>query len=126
MLRIIYLLVCIIFSYSVYSKDLINNVLYYRHIFGVIHKNKSKYSDAIVTIQCGQRLEVINKYSNWLYVRAGGYKGYVREYMVDNVFPLCLQKRYQNFITDVGLTPSEYYYWGKLYDYYLEVIPRAK
>lgn len=109
-----------IFSQSALAKDLV----YFVPIHGHIHKNASKYSSSLTTISCGFPLKVSEAKqilpTAWKYVKGGNHFGYVRDEYVSKKPVECFQEKYKKFYNMVNLNLNQLYYWGRLYDQYIQ------
>ena len=94
--------------------------------WGHIHQNSSRYSTSLTTVSCGHPLKIYEVGKAWHKVQAGPYTGYVRNEQLLDKKPTCLQDKYPKFFDDLKLEITEMYYWGKLYDHYIEDKTRLK
>lgn len=118
-------------AYSNFSNKKLIKVSYLKNIFGQIHLNPSRYSTSLTTISCGHPVKVfeVEELSGesrvlfndiWLYVKVGGYEGYINKNFLSNSKPLCFQDSYPKFFDQFDLDLTELYYWGRLYDQYIQ------
>ncbi len=107
------------------------HVAYYKNIFGHIHKNPSRYSQSLSTIECGHPVKIYvlvnlqNKSKQELfegrfhYVKVGPYEGYIDKSYLTLKRGDCFQDRFPRFFDHLELELTDMYYWGKLYDQYV-------
>ena len=104
------------------AKDKVVAVNYYKNIFGNIHKNPSNYSSILTTLACGHPVKILEAAvvtsSKWKKVKVGPHVGYIIRNYLDDKKPTCFQDRYPYFFDGIGVSITELYYWGKLYDQY--------
>lgn len=111
-------------SYGVESKY--TKLLYYQNFFGHIHRNPSRYSSSLTTISCGHPLKVLRKEkgkvvnSRWTYVAAGPYKGYILKKFLSEKRMKCFSDIYPKYFEKMKLSITEMYYFGRLYDQYVQ------
>ena len=122
----IILLTFVLFSVSVLSKkETTVKVVYYKNLFGHIHKNPSRYSQSLSTISCGHPIKILGvkgqeiQSGDFSKVKVGPYVGYIDRKYLSSRKKECFQDRYPRFFDNIGLTLSDMYYWGKLYDQYV-------
>jgi hypothetical protein len=109
-----------IFSFSVNAEV---GRLYYSNFLGHVHKNPSKDSTSLTIIQCSHSVALLKSKvatEGWRYVRVGSERGYVQSRFLSSKRPSCLQEKYPKYYNSLNLTISEMYYWGRLYDQYLQ------
>jgi hypothetical protein len=97
--------------------------MYYSNFLGHVHKNPSKDSTSLTIVQCSHSVELLkakSPVSGWTYVKVGGERGYVQTNFLEAKRPVCLQEKYPKYYNSLGLSISEMYYWGRLYDQYLQ------
>lgn len=89
-----------------------------------LHQRAVKYSPTLTSLSCGDRVEayeveVPNK-MGWYEVKAGRWVGYLeREYLQES-YPRCFRNEYPRFWSKLELDSSQKYYWGRLYDLYVQ------
>ena len=107
------------------SKKKTRKLFYYKKTYGHIHELSNKHSPSLTTISCGHPLVFI-KYKEdkvgemWIQVRASNVKGYVDTKHISKTRPQCQQRIYPKFWNSLDMDVSELYYWGRLYDQYIE------
>lgn len=124
--KVIILLTFLLLSPSGFSKnETTQKIVYYKNLFGHIHKNPSRYSQSLSTISCGHPIKILGikgkeiQIGGFSKVKVGPYVGYIdRKYLSSRKME-CFQDRYPRFFDNIGLTLSDMYYWGKLYDQYV-------
>lgn len=102
---------------------------YFKNFLGHVHKNASKDSTSLTVVQCSHSVKLLNSknvISNWSYVQVGDDKGYVQSAFLTHKRPDCLQQKYPRFYIGLELDISEMYFWGRLYDHYLQGKSRIK
>ena len=111
--------------FSVEAQDKVLMVKYLNIPWGHVHQNPSRYSASLTTVSCGHPLKVL-ALGEWDKVQAGPYTGHIHAQHLSEKRPTCLQDKYPRFFDDLKLEISEMYYWGKLYDHYIEGKSRLK
>lgn len=102
-------------------------VKYMNTPWGHVHQNSSRYSASLTTVSCGHPLKVVElNNKGWTKVIAGPYTGFVQDINLGSKKPECLQDKYPRFFDDLKLEITQMYYWGKLYDQYVEGKSRLK
>jgi hypothetical protein len=56
----------------------------------------------------------------WAYVEVADYRGFILKQYLSEKKPECLQAKYPKFFDGINMDLSELYYWGRLYDHYLQ------
>lgn len=103
--------------------------LYFQRPFGHLHQNASKESKSKTIVQCAHSVKVLKvktEITGWTYAMVGDEKGYIQSHFLDSKRPLCFQERYSRFYSKMRLDITDMYYWGRLYDQYLEGRSRAR
>ena len=105
------------------------HIAYFKHIFGHIHKNPSRYSQSFSTLECGHPVKIyaliqggrekVLFEKRFYYVKAGPYEGYIDQSHLSLKRGPCFQRRFPKFFDQLSLKLSDMFYWGKLYDQYL-------
>jgi len=118
---------CLIISFflhSYHAEAKKSRIVYYQNMFGHVHQNASDYSNSLTTIACGHPLKVLSTATGgrkkWYLVTTGGHRGYVDQSFVGNKRPSCFQKRYPEYFNFLKTEVKDLYYWGKLYDMYVQ------
>jgi hypothetical protein len=94
-------------------------------LFGHVHQSSVRTSASLTTIQCAHPVKVIesSKVSiskEWAYVEVADYRGFVLKQYLSETKPDCLQGKYPKFFDALNMDLSELYYWGRLYDHYIQ------
>lgn len=111
-------------SFPTFSSEKSVRVSYYNNLFGHIHKNASRYSQSLSTIGCGHPIKILGvkgeeiSSGEFYKVKVGPYVGFIDKKYLSSKKPTCFQDRYPRFFDNVGLSLTDMYYWGKLYDQY--------
>lgn len=116
------ILIFLIVSTSVFAQP-VKEVRYLKNIFGHVHQNTSAYSTSMSTLTCGHPIKIVQYNTNrsgWYGVLVGDKSGYMQSKMLSKTRPNCFQVKYPKFVSSFELDLSEMYYWGKLYDQYVE------
>lgn len=105
--------------------------LYFQQFMGHIHKNPSNDSSSLTTIQCAHAVKIIedvevNVPADWLYVKVGDDKGFIKKKSLSNNRPDCFQEKYPKFYINLNLDLSDLYYWGRLDDQYSQRESKAQ
>ncbi len=120
----IILLFSLIFNLQAFASEKSVRVSYYKNLFGHIHKNASRYSQSLSTIGCGHPIKILGNKGkevisgDFFKVKVGPYTGFIDKKYLSSKKPNCFQDRYPHFFDNVGLSLTDMYYWGKLYDQY--------
>lgn len=125
------LLVFLLISTSLVAKEKVVGRLYFQDFLGHVHKNPSKVSSSLTTIQCAYSVKVledteIRTPKGWLYVKVGDDKGFIASSSLSSKRPKCFQEKYPKFYLNLNLDLSEMYYWGRLTDQYLNEESKVK
>ncbi len=106
-------------------------VAYYKNMFGHIHKNPSRYSQSLSTLECGHPVKIyaLEKEAGrpaqelfegrFRYVEVGPYQGYIDHAYLSPEKVSCFQDKFSKFFEQLNLSPTDMYHWGKLYDHYV-------
>ena len=113
------------------AKDKVMGRLYFQDFLGHVHKNPSKASSSLTTIQCAYSVKVIEDLEvrspkGWLYVKVGDDRGFIMSSSLSEKRPTCFQEKYPKFYLNLNLDLSEMYYWGRLTDQYLSQQSKVK
>jgi len=113
------------------SKTILS-VKYFSQTMGNIHQNASRFSQVLTTISCNHPLKVLKLTSkdgkdlsslgdsNWTFVSAGPYEGYVMSDFLSDKKNYCLEEEYSKFFDGLELDINDLYYWARLYDQYVQ------
>jgi len=78
-------------------------------------------SDSITTIGCGQPLHQYPLDNTvWAKIKVGPYVGHIFKSKLSQNKPVCHQDKYPKFFEKMNLSLSDMYYWGRLYDKYVQ------
>ena len=113
----------ILMSTQVLAKDKVLGKKYFSHFLGHVHKTTSKDSSSLTIVQCSHSVKLLaekNPKKGWSYVQVGDDKGYIQSYFLQEKRPECFQGKYPHFYNSYNLTITEMYFWGKLYDHYIQ------
>jgi len=132
---IILLLLTTFFSFSYADSnstdEQVVGIFYIKPLFGHVHQSSVKTSASLTTIQCAHPVKVIesSKVSvskEWAYVQVADYRGFILKQYLSEKKPECIQGKYPKFFDKLNLDLSELYYWGRLYDQYIQGETRVK
>ncbi len=115
--------VIILVLVNLYVGSALSSVRYYNNIFGNVVRNASNYSASLTTISCGHPVKTVQTkktQARWTYVKVGAYRGYLPTRFLAQKKPSCFQDKYPRFFAKFELDLAEYYYWGKLYNQYVQ------
>lgn len=113
------------FANSAPTDEKVVGTFYLKPIFGHVHQTAARNSASLTTIQCSHPVRVIESSKvqvgrEWAYVQVADYRGFIlREYLSEKR-PECFQGKYPKFFDSLNLDLAELYYWGKLYDQYVQ------
>jgi len=99
--------------------------LYFQNFMGHVHKEPKDGAASLTAIQCAQSVQVMENAlkappRGWVYIKAGEDTGYIRISQLGEKRPDCFQEKYPKFYNSLNLDISDYYYWGRLSDHYIE------
>ncbi|MEX0799333.1 MAG: hypothetical protein WEB87_07505 [Bacteriovoracaceae bacterium] len=105
--------------------------LYFQNFMGHLHKEPVDSSASLTALQCAHSVIIIEKEgktppSGWMLAKVGEEIGYIRSKLLDGSRPECFQEKYPRFYNRLGLDLTDYYYWGRLPDHFLEGESQAK
>jgi hypothetical protein len=102
---------------------------YYKNFLGHVHKNASKDSSSLTIVQCSHSVKILkqkNPKKGWSFVQVGDDQGYIQNKDLLNKRPECFQGKYPHFYRSYNLDISEMYFWGRLYDHYVQGVSKIK
>lgn len=110
---------------TVADDEKVVGVFYFSPILGHVHQSPKELSSSLTTIQCGHPMKVIESTKvkvseEWAHVQVADFKGFVLKSFLAKARPDCFQGKYPKFFDGLNLDLSELYYWGRLYDNYLQ------
>lgn len=116
---------------SLSTDEKVVGVFYLMPIFAHVHQSSVRTSASLTTIQCAHPVKVIqsSKVSagpEWAYVQVADYKGFILKEYLSEKRPDCFQGQYPKFFDSLNLDLAELYYWGRLYDHYVQGDTRVK
>lgn len=113
------------------AKEKVVGRLYFQEFLGHLHKNPSKVSSSLTTIQCAYPVKIIEDVEvrtprGWLYAKVGDDKGFILESALSEKRPNCFQEKYPKFYLNLNLDLTDMYYWGRLSDQYVTEESKVK
>lgn len=125
MTLLLFFLSVLSFADTTSTDEKVVGVFYLKPILGHVHQSAKRTAPSLTTIQCSHPVRVLESSkvhvsSEWAYVEVAEYRGFIlKEYLAEKR-PDCLQARYPKFFDNLNLDLSELYYWGRLYDQYVQ------
>lgn len=100
-------------------------VYYFRPMFGHVHQSAARTSASLTTIQCAHPVKLLESTKvtvapEWAYVNVADYKGFILKEFLAEKRPECFQGKYPKFFDGLNLDLGELYYWGRLYDQFIQ------
>lgn len=100
-------------------------VFYMKPLLGHVHQSAVRESASLTTIQCAHPVKVIESSKvqvdpQWAYVEVADHRGFILKDYLSEKRPDCFQGRYPKFYDAMNLDLAELYYWGRLYDHYVQ------
>ncbi|MBA2404131.1 MAG: hypothetical protein H0V66_05120 [Bdellovibrionales bacterium] len=124
---ILLLLLTSLFSFAetTSTDEKVVGIFYMKPLFGHVHQSSVRTSASLTTIQCAHPVKVIesSKVSvakEWAYVQVAEYRGFIMKQYLSEKKPECIQGKYPKFFDALNMDLSELYYWGRLYDHYIQ------
>jgi hypothetical protein len=113
------------FAETTSTDEKVVGIFYMTPLFGHVHQSSVRTSASLTTIQCAHPVKVIesSKVSiskEWAYVEVADYRGFVMKQYLSEKRPDCIQGKYPKFFDALNMDLSELYYWGRLYDHYIQ------
>jgi hypothetical protein len=113
------------FAETTSTDEKVVGVFYMTPMFGHVHQSSVRTSASLTTIQCAHPVKVIesSKVSvapEWAYVQVAEYRGFIMRQYLSEKKPECFQGKYPKFFDSLNMDLSELYYWGRLYDHYVQ------
>lgn len=100
-------------------------VYYLKNMFGHLHQTTNANSVSLTTLACGHPIKVLKtekvQGETWFMAEVGAHKGYLQEDHLSQKRPECFQGTYPNFFNNLNLDLAQMYYWGRLYDQFIEL-----
>ncbi len=123
-------LMLIFLSFSAFAEtgatdEKLVGVFYFRPLLGHVHQSAVRESASLTTIQCAHPIKVyesskVSTDPNWAYVEVADHRGFILKEYLSEKRPDCFQGRYPKFYDSLNLDLAELYYWGRLYDQYIQ------
>lgn len=112
------------------TDEKIVGTFYFSPILGHVHQSPSRTSASLTTIQCAHPIKVMESSKvtvspEWAYVQVADHRGFILKQFLSGKRPECFQGKYPRFFDALNLDLSELYYWGRLYDHYVQGESRA-
>ena len=119
------------FADSSSTDEKVVGVFYMKPLFGHVHQSSVRTSASLTTIQCAHPVKVIESSkvsvsNEWSYVQVADYRGFILKQYLSEKKPDCIQGKYPKFFDKLNMDLSELYYWGRLYDQYVQGETRVK
>ncbi len=113
------------FAETTSTDEKIVGIFYMQPLFGHVHQSSVRTSASLTTIQCAHPVKVIesSKVSvspEWAYVQVAEYRGFIMKQFLSEKKPDCFQGKYPKFFDALNMDLAELYYWGRLYDHYVQ------
>ena len=113
------------FAETTATDERVVGVYYMKPLLGHVHQSAVRESASLTTIQCAHPVKVIesSKVStdpSWSYVEVADHCGFILKEYLSEKRPDCFQGRYPKFYDSLNLDLAELYYWGRLYDHYIQ------
>lgn len=113
------------FADTTSTDEKVVGIFYMEPLFGHVHQSSVRTSASLTTIQCAHPVKVIesSKVSvspEWAYVQVAEYHGFIMKQFLSEKKPDCFQGKYPKFFDALNMDLSELYYWGRLYDHYVQ------
>ena len=113
------------FAETTATDERVVGVYYMKPLLGHVHQSAVRESASLTTIQCAHPVKVIesSKVStdpSWSYVEVADHRGFILKEYLSEKRPDCFQGRYPKFYDSLNLDLAELYYWGRLYDHYIQ------
>ena len=124
-------LLLLFLNMNIVASEKVVGRLYLITFMGHVHRNPTKLSSSLTTLQCAHALKVleddaVSVPSGWVYVQAGDDKGFIESSQLSATRPECFQQRYPRFYTTLNLDLTDMYYWGRLFDHFSSGKSRVK
>jgi hypothetical protein len=113
------------FAETTSTDEKVVGVFYMKPLFGHVHQTSVRTSPSLTTIQCAHPVKVIESSkvsvsTEWAYVQVADYRGFILKDYLSDKKPDCFQGKYPKFFDTLNLDLQELYYWGRLYDQYIQ------
>jgi hypothetical protein len=125
MLLVLILTSLLSFAETSSTDEKVVGVFYMTPLFGHVHQSAMRTAPSLTTIQCAHPVKVIESSkvsvsAEWSYVQVAEYRGFVLKQYLSDSKPDCFQSKYPKFFDALDLDLAELYYWGRLYDHYVQ------
>lgn len=113
------------FAETTSTDEKVVGIFYMKPLFGHVHQSSVRTSASLTTIQCSHPVKVIesSKVSvspEWAYVQVADHRGFIMKQFLSEKKPECFQGKYPKFFDGLNMDLSELYFWGRLYDHYVQ------
>lgn len=113
------------FAETTSTDEKVVGIFYMTPMFGHVHQSSVRTSASLTTIQCAHPVKVIESSkvsvsAEWAYVQVAEYRGFIMRQFLSEKKPECFQGKYPKFFDSLNMDLSELYYWGRLYDHYVQ------
>jgi hypothetical protein len=113
------------FAETTSTDEKVVGVFYMKPLFGHVHQTSVRTSPSLTTIQCAHPVKVLESSkvsvsAEWAYVQVADYRGFILKDYLSERKPDCFQGKYPKFFDTLNLDLQELYYWGRLYDQYIQ------
>ncbi len=113
------------FAETTSTDEKVVGVFYMKPLFGHVHQTSVGTSPSLTTIQCAHPVKVLESSkvsvsAEWAYVQVADYRGFILKDYLSERKPDCFQGKYPKFFDTLNLDLQELYYWGRLYDQYIQ------
>ena len=125
MILILLLTSLLSFAETTSTDEKVVGIFYMKPLFGHVHQSSVRTSASLTTIQCSHPVKVIesSKVSvspEWAYVQVADHRGFIMKQFLSEKKPECFQGKYPKFFDGLNMDLSELYFWGRLYDHYVQ------
>ena len=123
-LKLILLSLTLLFALEGHTLEKVVGKLYFSEFLGHLHKNPSRSSSSLTTIQCAYPVKVLAGSERalppgWIHAKVGDDIGFIQSTFLSDKRPDCFQEEYPKFYLNLNLDLTDMYYWGRLNDQYL-------
>jgi len=113
------------FAETTSTDEKVVGIFYMKPLFGHVHQSSVRTSASLTTIQSAHPVKVLESTKvsvsgEWAYVQVADYRGFVMKQFLSEKKPDCFQGKYPKFFDTLNMDLSELYYWGRLYDHYVQ------
>jgi hypothetical protein len=123
-LKSLFLSLLFLFTIEAHTLEKVVGELYFTNFLGHLHKNPSRSSSSLTTVQCAYPVKVLSGSERalppgWIYTKVGDDRGFIQSIFLSDKRPDCFQEKYPKFYINLNLDLTDMYYWGRLSDQYL-------